>query len=76
MSDVVISPVPPPIDPLERYRLWAYAVAAVVAASLLSALVQRWVGVRVEIPPPPVIVVGPAGHAEPTVTVVQPKARP
>lgn len=60
----------------EKYKQWAIQAAAMIALAVVLALVQRWLGVTVEVPPPPAVnvVVAPApGTAQqPSVTVFQP----
>jgi len=67
---------PDPRDYLRTLALWALGVVAVVAASLVNALVQRWAGPAAPpVPPPPtpsVFVVGPEGQ-DVKVTVIRPQ---
>ncbi len=58
----------------DKQKHWLTNTLLVILLTALAALVQRWVGVPVEVPPPPVtVVVEPApGTADPpTVTVVR-----
>ena len=55
----------------EELTLWAVRTAIVVALTVLSALINRYLGVQVEVPPPPpvTVVVQPADGGAPKVTV-------
>lgn len=60
----------------EKYKQWAVQAALMVALAVVLALVNRWLGVRVDVPPvppvPPITVVvepAPGTDSPPKVTV-------
>lgn len=64
---------PPIVDYVAELKVWGIRAAVVVALTVLTALVNRYFGVSVEVPPPPpvTVVVQPQDGAPPTVTVFQ-----
>lgn len=57
-----------------KLKAWAAHSVALLILSILLALVQRWIGVKVDVPPPPpvnVIVQPGDPHQPPVVTVSQ-----
>ncbi len=60
----------------EKYKQWAVQAALMIALAVVLALVNRFVGVKVDVPPPPPVQIVVTPGAEPggaTVTVLQPK---
>ncbi|AWM38677.1 hypothetical protein GobsT_31350 [Gemmata obscuriglobus] len=60
---------------LSELKVWAIRAAVVIALSVTTALINRYLGVQVEVAPPPVQVVvqpAPGTEQQPTVTVTRP----
>lgn len=66
-------------DYLERLKTWGLYSLAVLAVSISTALVQRFVGVKADVPPPPPVSVVvqpvPGSPAPPTVTFAPPQGQ-
>jgi hypothetical protein len=65
---------------IERVKVWALYAAIVLAFSIVSALVNRWIG-PTPLPAPPapepqIVVVAPEGSPPMRVTVVRPEKSP
>lgn len=60
----------------EKYKQWAVQAALMIALAVVLSLIQRYLGVKIDVPPPPPIQIVVTPGAEPggaTVTVVSPK---
>lgn len=59
----------------EKYKQWAVQALLMIALAVVLALIHRYLGVTVEVSPPPVNVVvqpAPGTEQQPTVTVFRP----
>lgn len=59
-------------DRYEKLKAWAIQAAVLIVLSILLSLIQRYLGITIEVPPPPamtVLVVQPDATGEIDVTV-------